>query len=124
MAQLDKLKALLGITDDSKDGALNVYLDFAKEKMLNRLYPFVEDVSTLDIPARYLNLQVEIALYMWDKRGAEGQTSHNENGISRTYESADIPESLLNHLTPFVGVLGNITTSLDTQGDENENSNP
>lgn len=107
MSQLDRLKALLGISDDTQDAVLTVYLDIAEEKMLNRLYPFVKDVTSLEIPTRYSSLQVEIALYMWNKRGAEGQTSHNENGINRTYESSDIPESLLNHITPFAGVIGN-----------------
>ena len=89
MSQLDNLKALLGITDDSQDDLLNVYLAFAKEKMLNRIYPYVSDVSSLEIPARYTNLQVEIALYMYNKRGGEGEVAHNENGISRTYESSE-----------------------------------
>ena len=42
---------------------------------------------------------------MLNKRGAEGQTSHSENGISRSYENADIPESMLKSIIPFCGVL-------------------
>ena len=49
--------------------------------------------------------QVEIAVYLYNKRGAEGQIVHNENGINRTYESADVPESLMRGITPYVGVI-------------------
>ena len=47
--------------------------------------------------------QIEIAVYLYNKQGAEGQTAHSENGISRTYESADVPESMLRGIAPFVG---------------------
>jgi hypothetical protein len=48
---------------------------------------------------------VEIAAYLLNKRGAEGQTSHSENGISRGYESGSIPESMLSDVLPFVGIF-------------------
>ena len=37
-------------------------------------------------------------------RGAEGEKSHSENGISRTYENAELPDSLLREITPIAGV--------------------
>jgi hypothetical protein len=48
-------------------------------------------------------LQVRVAVYLYNKIGAEGQISHSENGISRGYEPGDIPESLLKEVTPLVG---------------------
>ena len=45
------------------------------------------------------------AVYLLNKRGAEGETAHSENGISRSYESADIPESMLSGIIPFAGVF-------------------
>ena len=45
-------------------------------------------------------------MYLINKRGAEGETTHNENGINRAYESASVPESLLGRVTPFAGVIG------------------
>ena len=62
--------------------------------------------SVTEVPTRYETKQVEIAVYLYNKRGAEGQTSHSENGINRTYESADVPESLMRGITPYVGVFG------------------
>jgi hypothetical protein len=70
---------------------------------MNRAYPFGTDES--EVPARYEFLQCEIAAYLLNKRGAEGQTAHGENGISRSYESADVPESMLGAVTPFCGVI-------------------
>ena len=42
---------------------------------------------------------------MLNKRGAEGQLQHTENGIQRQYENADVPASMLKPVTPHVGVI-------------------
>ena len=83
---------------------LSALLDFAGQKILNRCYPY--DDAVQDVPARYELLQVEIAVELYSKIGAEGQKTHNENGISRAWESADVSPSRLSEITPFVGVLG------------------
>lgn len=103
MAQLDDLKILLGKTDNAEDGLLSLLLTLAGQKILDRVFPY--DENQTDVPARYQPKQLEIAVYLYGKRGAEGQTAHGENGISRTYESADVPESLMRGVTPFVGVV-------------------
>ncbi len=100
--QLERLKILLTINDVSEDDLLSVLLDFAKQKILDRAYPYNPEIT--EVPERYLTKQVEIALYLYNKRGAEGQISHSENSISRGYESADVPESLMRGITPFVEV--------------------
>jgi hypothetical protein len=104
MTQAEKLtllKAMVGESDT--DGVLLAYLDIACDKILNRAYPYGTDDT--EVPKRYEFLQCEIAAYLLNKRGAEGQTSHSENGISRSYESADVPESLIGAVTPMVGVI-------------------
>lgn len=103
---LDQLKILLGIdksvSGDDEDALLTLLLSLAGQKILDRVYPYSEEA---EVPDRYKPKQVEIAVYLYNKRGAEGQVSHDENDISRTYESADVPESLMRGVTPFVGVL-------------------
>ena len=99
---LENLKTLLGISDNSEDTLLTLYLDIAKQKILDRLYPF--DNTRLTVPARYELKLLEIAQYLYLKRGAEGQVTHNENGINRTYENADVPESLMRGIIPFCGL--------------------
>ena len=85
------------------DETLLTYLKIAEKKILNRLYPFSGENKT--IPEKYEIMQCEIAVYLLNKRGAEGQTTHTENGISRNYESGDIAETLLAQITPIVGVM-------------------
>ena len=99
--KLQLLKAMVGESDTEE--VLLTYLNIAGRKIINRAYPFGTDET--EVSTRYDFLQCEIAAYLLNKRGAEGQTSHSENGISRSYESADVPESLLGAVTPTVGVL-------------------
>jgi hypothetical protein len=99
--KLTLLKAMVGSSDT--DDVLFAYLDIAGSKIINRAFPY--DHEATEVPTRYEFLQCEIAAYLLNKRGAEGQTGHSENGISRSYESADVPESLLGAVTPMVGVI-------------------
>ena len=99
--KLTLLKAMVGESDSEE--VLLTYLKIAGQKIINRAFPYgTEDPK---VPTRYDFLQCEIAAYLLNKRGAEGQTSHSENGISRNYESADVPESLLGAVTPMIGVI-------------------
>lgn len=88
---------------DWSDDVLISYLTIAGRKIINRAYPYDDTIT--EVPRRYGYLQCEIANYLLNKRGAEGQTSHSENGISRSYESADVPESMLSEVIPHVGVF-------------------
>ena len=98
--KIKTLKAMIG--DSDSDEVLSTYLLLAGRKIINRAYPY--DSSVTDVPAEYETLQCEIAAYMLNKRGAEGQTQHTENGISRQYENADVPASMLKAVTPHCGV--------------------
>ena len=103
--KLTLLRVMVGQPNegDWSDDVLISYLAIAGRKILNRAYPYDDTVT--DVPCRYGYLQCDIAAYLLNKRGAEGQTAHSENGISRSYESADVPESMLCEVTPHVGVL-------------------
>lgn len=100
--KLSMLRTLTRSRDD--DATLLSYLGMAKRKMLNRLYPFVNDRTGLEIPERYDDLQIEIAIVLMNKRGVEGEVRHDENGVSRTYGNGDIPNSLLAEITPLCGI--------------------
>ena len=109
MTEVEKLallRAMVGTpnTDENwSDDVLISYLTIAGRKIINRAYPY--DDTVVDVPRRYGYLQCEIACYLLNKRGSEGQLSHGENGITRTYESADVPESMLGEVIPHVGVI-------------------
>lgn len=93
MSQLATLKALLGSPSES-DEILQFYLDCAKDIIC-------EIRNTVLVESQYSTIQIKMAVEMYNKRGAEGQTMHTENGITRMYEKADISPSLLMQITPF-----------------------
>lgn len=100
-AKMDVIKAMTGTAE--ADEVLLAYLSLAGDKILNRLYPFRDE--DVEVPRKYQMLQCEIAVYLLNKRGAEGQTGHSENGISRSYGSADVPDEMLADVTPYIGVM-------------------
>ena len=100
---LDNVTMVKIMVDETDETIINAYLDIAAQKILARAYPF--DSSVTEVPLRYKLLQCEIAAYLINKRGAEGQTGHSENGISRSYENADVPETIMSAITPQCGVI-------------------
>ena len=103
--KLVMLKVMLegGGTTDWSDDVLLTYLIIAGRKIISRAYPYDDEVTL--VPNRYGILQCEIAAYLLNKRGAEGETSHSENGISRSYENADVPDSMMSEIIPYCGVV-------------------
>ena len=96
------LKVLVD-ADDTETPLLETLIRLSERKILRRLYPY--DTSKKEVPEKYYDKVIEIAIYLYNKRGAEGQTSHSENGISRSYGSADIPDDMVKDIVPFVGVI-------------------
>lgn len=78
------------------------YLALAANRILNRVWPFGGAPS--EWPTQYDLVQVELTVRMVARRGGEGEISHSENGVSRTYGSVD-DEDILRALTPYVGVV-------------------
>lgn len=57
--------------------------------------------STCLYDKKYKNIIVKLALSALAKYGAEGETSHSENGINRGYENGgDYPYSLIAQVPP------------------------
>lgn len=114
--KVEMLRALIGDTKRKESfEVLSVYLDMAGAKILDRLYPYrypeyvdgeeVWPEKWIHVPAKYDMLQLKIATYLLNKRGAEGQIQHIENGIHRNYGDADIPENMLSDLVPFAQAI-------------------
>ncbi len=101
MTQLERLK--IRITENVTDAELEDILESAKAVILSRRFPFGGQPT--EIEERYKDLQIRIAVEMFNKRGAEGETAHSENGVSRTYSSASVSEELLREITPKAGVV-------------------
>lgn len=102
MAQLERLKARLE-GEDFSDALLSDLLESAKYIIFEHRFPFSDYPEQLE--PRYQNLQLQIAVELFGKMGADGQINHSENGISRSWQSADVSYDLLSRITPISKVV-------------------
>lgn len=98
---LEQFKVLIS-PDKPSDDLLSSLLSVAEGIVLNKRYPFGPPEGAT-VPAAYEHIQLKIAVELFSKMGAEGQTAHDENGVKRTYEAGDVSNSLLRQITPLVG---------------------
>lgn len=101
MTDQQKIAQFVLLTGETDEELAATYLDVAGGMVVQRAYPFVADRSSLTVPEQYDQHQVQLAINLWARRGAEGETSHDENGVKRRYESS---ESLLAQVVPYVGI--------------------
>lgn len=85
MNQLVKLKIQLGIKDDAQDGLLQLSLEDIEADILTW-------TNRVTLPSTLESVQRQIAVIRYNKQGIEGQSSHSEGGISRSFE--DLPQSI------------------------------
>lgn len=97
---MNRLK--LRIPEENNDMLLYDFLEQAKNIIMARRFPFGTELA--EVEPQYADLQLRIAVELYNKQGAEGESAHSENGISRTYENAGISQSLLDEITPRCGV--------------------
>lgn len=90
------------LSGESDEDIVSAYLYLAGQKILAIAYPF--DKTVTEVPPQYEHIQIDAAVYLLNKRGGEGETAHSENGISRSYENADLPASMLRGVVPMCGV--------------------
>lgn len=104
MTTAEKLAKLVVLIepDTASTDLLDYLLEQAEGIVLNRRYPFGPPEGAT-VPQVYEHTQIQIAVELYSKMGAEGQTGHSENGVSRSWEAADISPSLLRRIVPMVG---------------------
>lgn len=107
MTKQQKLDYLARLIDDEYEdvGVLDLYLELAGQKILNRMYPYVMDYTGMEVPDRYAMIQLNVATYLLNKRGAEGEIQHIENGIHRNYGTPDVPDEMLKDIMPMAAVI-------------------
>lgn len=66
-----------------------------------RRYVAQDDAPDDVLEDKYLSRAIRICVYLCNKEGIDGTTGFSENGISRSYETGDIPGSLLKTVTPI-----------------------
>lgn len=101
MTQREMLKKLVPeITEDD----IEVLLELSKGVILNARYPFGV-IKKTEVEDRYKAIQVQMCIEMYNRRGSEGETHRTENGISRTYDTADISKTLIDRIIPRCEIL-------------------
>lgn len=71
-------------------------------RQINRCRHFKPTNDTI-IDPKYEDMIIPLALTAFAKIGAEGQKSHKENGIERTYTSGgDYPKDMLEEIVPLI----------------------
>lgn len=98
---LERLR--IRIPEECDTNLLLELLNSAREIILSIRYPFSDWPEKL--PARFENLQIEIAEDLYNRIGAAGQLSHSENSISRTWGSEWVSKELLQRIVPVCGGL-------------------
>lgn len=99
MTQLERLK--IWIPEEKNEDLLSELLLRAEDAIKRKR----RTPESSDMEKQYAILQLEIAQFLYNKMGAEGEKSHSENGVNRTYENAHIPDSMLDLVVPLGKVL-------------------
>lgn len=102
---LTMLAYMTDLTLESDSSVLEVYLSLAEALIMRRLYPFGEPEGAT-LPSSLEVKTLEVAAYMINKRGAEGQTAHRENGVDRTYAAGGVPDDMLREIIPMAVAVG------------------
>lgn len=96
------LREILGDdAENASDELLAFYLQEAYDVIFAKVYPFTTTATT--IPSKYESRQIDIAVYLFTKNGAEGETMHTEGQTTRMYEKGGVPPSMLADITSFAG---------------------
>lgn len=101
---LNDVRTYLGDeADDNDNPVLLIIINRAIRRVCNKRYPWgCSDEEKTAVVKKYREVIFDAAIWYWSKQGAEGQSSHSENGISRGYESE---EFLYVDVVPMVKIL-------------------
>lgn len=113
--KLSMLKAFvadeIAVDPTLTDEVLTAYLTRAAQYIVEWRYPLestVTDDMRMTAIDKYEQVQIEVAEELIHKRGAQGEVSHDETGIKRTYENAGVSASLKRRVTPMGKVAGHV----------------
>lgn len=88
---------------EADNPVLLILINRAIRKICAKRYPWgYTDKEKEAAIERYRDTIFEAAVYYWTKQGADGESSHSENGISRSYKNE---EDIYFDVVPMVKVL-------------------
>ena len=104
MTDAQKIAYVQALVNDSEatDTLVTAYLTKAEAAILQRRYPFgIPDNYNI---SQYDIIQCDLAARYFLRRGAEGEKTHNENGVNRTYGSVN-DDDLLSEVIEIAKVM-------------------
>lgn len=101
--KLSMIKTLMGLSD-SENERISVYLSAAGREILAWRYSYAKEVPAT-VPVEYEMTQVHAVIAGYSISGAENQTAHSENGISRSFKYEDMIAYIRSHAIPIAKVI-------------------
>lgn len=102
---VSKLQVILNSKDFNVTDSDKPLLEYEVERAIAEINKCRRFTPTNDAlyDKKYESLIIPLCISAFAKSGAEGQTSHTENGIVRNYTSGgDYPKDMLNGIIPLV----------------------
>ena len=103
IAKIARVKSLVGNDASATTEVVSALLAQAADEIIGVMYPLVDDSEEFTVPAKYSHIQCELAARYFARMGANGEVTHNENGINRSWGSPDDAD-LLRKVTPIAKV--------------------
>lgn len=110
MTSDEKLTMLQTLLDDGgalpSDEKLEAYLTLSAQEVLNWMYHLVGGVpaEVTSVPQRYEVIQIYAVVAGYTHAGAEGESSHDENGIRRTFLYSDMADYIHKNVLAYARV--------------------
>ena len=98
------LKLIMGIETDTEDEVLQTYLSMAGQEIISWRFSHFDGEAPCDVPSEYEQTQLFAVVAGYSQSGAENQTRHDENGISRTFKYEDMVAYIRSHVIPYVKI--------------------
>lgn len=100
------IKLMIGITGTAEDTLIEAYLALASQEILNWKYSLIGIPTGKTAPdAEDEVTQIHAVIAGYNIRGAENQTSHNENQIYRTFDANDMVDYIRRKIIPFAKIV-------------------
>lgn len=93
------IRTMLGGDEEITDEVLDIYLRQAQQKILNHRYPY--GTTRVEVEPRFEQDMLELAIVLYNLRGAEGQKRHVENGVTREWRTE---HEILSSIPRMVGI--------------------
>lgn len=107
MTEAEKITYIKNLCEEDDEDVLSAFLAMAEEIAKERVFPFgcSDETFSSKVLKRYDKIICEIAVFLVNKRGAEGEKGHSESTAERTFENGGVPDTYLKKLIPYCGVV-------------------